>query len=172
MKDFTLTVLNEEHEVMTEAGFETAVVVKIDEEYHYDDMGAYWQVDWKKVVSSSSAAEAYQACSKGLDVPYSESKWPVGDSYYWLVRRENGSFYPWPLLFSSQEERVASAARYNDQQWDAFYSGGLPSPKLVDVPSNEEIQRLLTQVEAHIHQGGTPWDDLDARGGLVPRWAA
>lgn len=145
------------HESLIQEGFETSLVVTVD--HHWD---GYWSTEIKEVVKPS---EVQKAC---LDNGSS--------GYYWLVRRSNGSMYPFPLLFVSQEERQKEADRYNGEKWRMFYAGVLTSESLheqiVDCPTEWEIDDLLAQVEAISSQCETPWDDLDTQGGLVPRWAA
>ena len=171
VKEYVVTKERDEHhdevETVTEIGFDNALVLSINHSYNFNTLYVT-----KEIVAEDLVRSAYSLYTEDGGDFSDDELWLLRDSYYWLVRRANGSLYPFPLLFSSQEERVASAHRYNDQQWDAFYSGGLPSPKLVDVPSNEEINQLLQQLKFHVAQGASPWDDLDARGGLIPRWAA
>lgn len=50
-------------------------------------------------------------------------------SYYWLVKMPDGTFYPFPLLFESKEVREISAEE-----------AGKP------VPSDEDIQLVFTEI--------------------------
>lgn len=151
----------------TERGYETALVVCHKQSIDECEIHEHYEV-----VDPGEAAEVYPVCSKGLEVPYSEAEQPVSQWYDWLVRRVDGRLYPWPLLFCSQEERQAASDEYNEESWEMFYEGYCDTPDIVDTPSEEEVQSLLVQVEMYITQGETPWDDIDKRGGLVPRWAA
>ena len=159
MKNFTSTLDHEnKHETLIEEGFENALIVEVDEDYD-----GHWSTEVKKVISPSEVQKAYSAGKV------------TRDSYYWLVRRSNGSMYPFPLVFVSQQDRQKEADQYNNETWRKFYAGGLTSEtlnrRLVDCPSEDEISELLTQVEELASQGEALWDDMDQRGGLVPRWA-
>ena len=174
MKNFTSTLdYKNKIETMTQEGFETSLVLKVECNWEHDDLNGTWCTERKTVVESSDVKEAFQSVT-GLDgscCAFTQSM-----SYYWLVRRVNGTMYPWPLLFVTQEEREESASRYNDETWRMFYAGNYDSAQLakeiVDCPSEEEIQSLLNQVEQLTDLDGSQWDDLDQRGGLTPRWAA
>ena len=180
MTNFTSIIDHQnKYEVMTQIGFETALVVKVEEHWDHDDLNGTWGTERKTVVSSKDAKAVYDIISKGTmgsSASCLDTQWLLHKSYYWLVKRTNGRLYPFPLLFASQEERSASARKYNGYKWDAFYEGRIDSTQLekglVDCPSEQEIRDLLRLIEHSIAHGETPWDDLDQRGGLVPRWAA
>ena len=182
VKEYVVTKEFDEHhdevETTVELGFDYALVVTVNHNYNNDTLYVC-----KDIVDVSRVKQAYELhtsnggiggipCGATISTDLDSLWWLIRDSHYWLVRRENGSLYPFPLLFASPEERAKSASRHNDQQWSAYYSGGIPTPRIVDVPSSEEVQKLLNQLKFHVAQGASPWDDLDARGGLVPRWAA
>lgn len=157
----------------TEEGFESAPVVMVQTGPVSSSEPYTTEVhQWRETVPSSEIQKAYRFASKGIPVPCSDKGGPLSDSYYWLVRRKDGSLYPWPLLFCPQDHRQREADRRNDEEWEMFYKGNSCEPSCVDCPSESEVLELLAQVEAYISQGETPWDDLDQRGGLTPRWAA
>lgn len=168
MKTFTVVEdINETTTTTVEEDFNSSLVVEVNYGINFNG----WQTIRKSVVNNKHVKQAYGIYRKGVSFPLTES-WLLHTSYYWLVRRSNGSLYPWPLIFATSEERLISARRKNDEQWDLFYSGVIPSPRPVDCPSDEEVADLLTQVEELIFHGEALWDHLDQRGGLVPRWAA
>ena len=180
MKNFTSTLNHENNlETMTQYGFENALVVEVDEHWSHDDLNGTWGTICQSVVPDEDVKVAFKMCIEGKvdsSLDALDATWLLHKSYYWLVRRGNGKLYPFPLLFEGQKEREESAYKYNGWKWSAFYEGRIDSRTLekglVDVPSEEEIRDLLRLVEHSIAHGETPWDHLDQRGGLVPRWAA
>ena len=180
MTNFT-TVVDEVNQVetMVEEGFDQAVVVQVD--HQWDNEWTYIRKTFVpseevKAVYNLCAKGAYNVCVKWAVAPCEDLEWLLHTSYYWLVKRTNGKMYPFPLLFAGRKERLASASQYNDYTWGAFYEGRISSSQLeeqlVDCPSEEEITALLVQLDQLTDNDGSQWDDLDARGGLVPRWAA
>lgn len=176
MTNFT-TFIDEINKIETiiEEGFENALVVKVDEHWSHDDLNGTWGTVCQSVVPSEDVKAVYNSCATGKVVACDDIEWLLHVSYYWLVKRANGKLYPFPLLFADLKEREASASRYNGYKWNAFYEGWIDSSQLeeqlVDVPSEEEISALLAQIEQSLDMD-SQWDDLDQRGGLVPRWAA
>ena len=172
MKNFT-TVVDELHQIETTVtdDFSSALVGTV--EHNWDQE---WTYVYKDAVPLEDVKAAYDVCIKGTTVSCEDLEWILHKSYYWLVKRTNGSLYPFPLMFEGLKEREQSASTYNGYKWDAFYEGRISSDQLekelVDVPTEEEINGLLSQLDQLTDADESPWDDLDARGGLVPRWAA
>ena len=172
MTNFT-TVVDEVNQVetMVEEGFDQAVVVQVDHNWDQE-----WTYIRKTFVVVEDVKAVYDTYTTGVAAPHEHLEWILRESYYWLVKRQCGKMYPFPLLFAGRREREESASQRNDYTWSAFYEGRIDSAQLekelVDVPTEEEIQQLLIQVEQSIDADVSKWDDLDARGGLVPRWAA
>lgn len=158
--------------VFTENGFQSSPVVMVQTGPVQGPNGTE-VLQYREFVEISEIQKAYRFASKGMTVPCSDAGGPSTDSYYWLVKRANGSLYPWPLLFCPQDHRQREADRRNDFEWDNFYAGNSTHPAIVDCPTESEISHILSQLETYISQSETPWDDLDnQQGGLVPRWAA
>ena len=151
----------------TEVGFESALVVAKRSGVFGDNVE-----EWQEVVPLEQIGRVFKHALEG-GTPQSSRLIPYWEeSYYWLVRRDNGSLYPWPLLFASQEQRQRESDARNQFEWEQFYAGNSSHPATVDCPSEEEVAQILSQLEVYIAQGDSPWDEYDQRGGLVPRWAS
>ena len=172
MTNFT-TFIDEQNKIETiiEEGFESSIVVKVDNGWSNE-----WTYIRKSAVRTVDVKYVYTSCITGKAVVCDDIEWLLHVSYYWLVKRDNGKLYPFPLLFADRQEREESASRYNDYKWNAFYEGWIDSSQLekelVDVPSEEEISALLGLIEQSLDMDVSQWEDLDQRGGLIPRWAA
>lgn len=179
MTNFTSTLdFKTNIETLVQEGFENALVVKVDEHWSHDDLNGTWGTICKDVVADEDVKIAYDILSTGTmgaKAGCVDTEWTLHTSYYWLVKRSDGRLYPFPLLFASQEERAASSRKYNGYKWNAFYEGRIDSTQLekglVDTPTEDEISTLLRLIEQSLDMD-SQWDDLDQRGGLVPRWAA
>lgn len=172
MKNVTSTI-DKQNKIITdvEEGFDEALVVTVNHSWS----GSYTIIH-KSAVSSEDLKSAYEIYSKGIAVTSEDVSWTLHRSWYWLVKRDNGSMYPFPLLFASQEQREESTRKYNDDTWMQFYKGYYDSEQLslelVDTPTDAEINDILIQLDQLTDHDVSQWEDLDQRGGLVPRWAA
>lgn len=157
--------------VHTEEGFATALLVHVQE--HFNPLEGEAEM-FREVVSMESFKLIHHFYESGL-APDSPS-WEWQESYYWCVRRGNGKLYPLPLLYASEEERQQAKDARNSESWNMFYAGLITSNTLekwlVDCPTPEEVEALRASLKDWVTQGESPWDHLDQRGGLVPRWAA
>ena len=175
MKNFTEeTVMNHfdnSYNVFTEAGFHSALVVAKRSGVFGNNVE-----EWREVVPLERIGGVFGHALEG-GTPQSSRLIPHWEeSYYWLVPLQNGGFYPWPLLFCSQEHRQLEADKRNGELWRQFYAGVIDSKtlrcSLRSAPSEDEIEQILANLEAYIAQGDSPWDEYDQQGGLVPRWAS
>ena len=156
----------------TENGFHSALVVTKQSQVSGDNVE-----EWQEVVPLERVKPVFEHALEGGNPQSSRSIPYWEESYYWLVPLRDGSYYPFPLLFSSQEERVRSNRSRNDELWRQFYEGVIGSKtlrySLKTAPSEAEVFDILNQLEA-ITQGESPWEYEDEevqRGCLVPRWA-
>ena len=154
----------------TEVGFESALVVTKTNGVFGENIE-----EWREVIPLERVKPVLAKALKG-GIPCNFD--PTWDgSYYWLVPLQGGGFYPFPLLFSSQEEREIINNSRNEELWRQFYEGVIGSKtlrySLKTAPSEAEVFDIINQLES-ITQGESPWEYEDEevqRGGLVPRWA-
>lgn len=147
----------------TQEGYSVAPIVNTSQE------ASDWEIleVWQEVVSPDEFREALALLAiSPMDIT----------GFYWCVRRTNGKMYPFPLLYADADQRKESAERRNAEAWRMFYAGYTSSSeldaRLVDCPSEQEVEALRASLKEWADQGETPWDHLDQRGGLIPRWAA